>query len=201
MRKLRLFAVSMVFAAMFAVSAMAQTPATKICVINTGAFDDEKAGIAKFVSGMNTLEAEFKIVQADIQTMGTRFQTLGEEIKKQQAMANDPNNKVPINQSAFQAKVDEYQKLERDIKFKQEDAKARYQSRYNAVMGPILLDIGKAMQDFAKQKGFALILDGAKLDEAGLVLGIGDDKLDATKDFIVFYNARPAGTAATSAPK
>ena len=201
MRKLRLFAVSMVFAAMFAVSAMAQTPATKICVINTGAFDDEKAGIAKFVSGMNTLEAEFKIVQADIQTMGTRFQTLGEEIKKQQAMASDPNNKVPINQSAFQAKVDEYQKLERDIKFKQEDAKARYQSRYNAVMGPILLDIGKAMQDFAKQKGFALILDGAKLDEAGLVLGIGDDKLDATKDFIVFYNARPAGTAATSAPK
>jgi Skp family chaperone for outer membrane proteins len=203
MKTLRLFTAAVFFAAIFSVSAFAQTGATKIGVIDTGAFDSNKPGegITKYVNGMNTLETEFKTVQSEIQTMVTRYQTLGEEIKKLQAQASDPNNKVPLNPTVVQGKVDEYQKLERDIKFKQEDAKARYQSRYNSVMGPIMQDIGKAMQDFAKQKGYALILDGAKLDEAGLVLGIGDDKINATKDFIVFYNARPAGTATTAVPK
>jgi hypothetical protein len=40
-----------------------------------------------------------------------------------------------------------------------------------------------------------------KLEQAGLLLGIGDDKIDVTKDFIAFYNARPAGTAAAATPK
>ena len=202
MKTLRLFTAVIFIAAMFAISTFAQTGGSKIAVINTLAFDSPKPGegITKYVAGMNALDAEFKALTAEIQTMGTRYQTLGEEIKKLQAMANDPNNKVPINQAAFQGKVDDYTKLERDIKFKQEDAKARYQSRYNAVMGPIMQDIGKAIQDFAKQKGFALILDGAKLEEAGLVLGMGDDKVDATKDFITFFNARPAGTATTTTP-
>ena len=203
MKTLRLFTAVIFIAAMFAVSTFAQTGGSKIAVINTLAFDSTKPGegITKFVAAMNTLDAEFKAPTTEIQTMGTKYQALGEEIKKLQAQANDPNNKVPINQAAFQGKVDEYQKLERDIKFKQEDVKARYQSRYNAIMGPIMADIGKAIQEFAKQKGFALILDGAKLDEAAIVLAIGDDKIDATKDFITFFNARPAGTATTAAPK
>jgi Skp family chaperone for outer membrane proteins len=203
MKTLRLLTAVIFIAAMFAVSTFAQTGGSKIAVINTLAFDSTKPGegITKYVAGMNTLEAEFKTSTTEIQTMGSKYQALGEEIKKLQAQANDPNNKVPINQAAFQGKVDEYTKLERDIKFKQEDVKARYQSRYNAVMGPIMQDIGKGIQEFAKQKGFSLILDGAKLDEAGLVLGIGDDKVDATKDFITFFNARPAGTATTGTPK
>ncbi len=199
MKILRLLTVAIFLTAIFSISGLAQAGVSKIGVINTGAFDGAKPGegIVKFVNGMNALETEFKVVQSEIQTMANKYQTLGEEIKKLQAQASDPNNKVPINQAAFQGKVDEYAKLERDIKFKQEDAKAQYQSRYNVVMGPVLQDIGKAMQDFAKAKGYTLILDGAKLDEAGLVLAF-DATSDATKDFIIFYNARPAGTAATT---
>jgi len=203
MKTLRLFTAGIFFAAMFAVSTFAQAGGSKIGVINTLQFDSDKPGegITKYVNAMNTLDGEFKATTAKIQQMGTKYQTLGEEIKKLQAQANDPNNKVPLNPTMVQAKVDEYTKLERDIKFEQEDAKARYQSRYSAIMGPVMQDIGKAIQEFAKQKGFALILDGAKLDEAALVLGIGDDKIDTTKDFITFYNARPAATATTAAPK
>lgn len=203
MKTLRLFAVSLFFAALFAVSTFAQAGGSKIGVINTSAFDSDKAGegITKYVTAMNALEAEFKTDNTALQTMGTRYQTLGAEIKKLQDQANDPNNKVPIDQKAAQAKVDEYTKLERDIKFKQEDAKARYQSRYNALMGPILQDIGKAMQEYAKAKGFTIIFDAAKLEESQIVLGVGDEKIDTTKDFITFYNARPATTATTAAPK
>ena len=68
-------------------------------------------------------------------------------------------------------------------------------------MGPLHQDIGKAMQDYANQKGFDLILDAAKLDNAGLILAFNPAKVDVTKDFITFYNARPATTATTAAPR
>ena len=192
MKTLRLFTAVIFFAAMFAVSTFAQTGGSKIGVINTLAFDSDKPGIGitKYVNGMNTLEAEFKPLDAELQGLVTRYNNLANEIKGLQA-ANPPN------QALIRTKADEYSKLDRDIKFKQEDAKARYQSRYNAIMGPVLQDIGKAMQDFAKQKGFSLLLDAAKLDEAGLVLAY-DPTADATKDFITFFNARPATTAATT---
>jgi len=106
---------------------------------------------------------------------------------------------VPVgNQAGLQAKIDEFQALETSIKRKQEDAKARYEKRQQAVVGPIYADILKAMSDFARQKGFAIILDGPKLEESGLLMGF-DDKYDVTKDFVAFYNARPAGAATAAA--
>jgi Skp family chaperone for outer membrane proteins len=89
--------------------------------------------------------------------------------------------------------------LETTIKRKQEDAKAKYERRYTEIVGPVFNDIIKALNDFAKQKGYAVILDGAKLEEAQILLGF-DDKYDVTKDFITFYNARPAGTASAVKP-
>lgn len=200
MRKLHFAVVSLFLTALLSVSAFAQTQTAgssgKFAVINMFAFDDAKGGITKYVNAMNTLETEFKPINTELQTMATKYQTLGSEIKTLQDRANDPTNKVPFDPKVGQAKIDEYGKLERDIKFKQEDAKARYQSRYNAVMGPVMQDILKAMQDFAKQKGYAMIFDAAKLEESNLVIAVGDEKVDVTKDFITFYNTRPATTAA-----
>lgn len=200
MKVFRLFTAGLFLTAMFAVSAFAQAGAAqpaaagKVAIINTQAFDD-KAGITKYVNAMNAIDTEFKPLQTELQGMVTKYQNMQEEIKKLQS----PPANVPVNQTALQAKVDEYGKLERDIKFKEEDAKARFASRQAAVMNPILQDIGKAMQEFAKQKGYSLILDISK-DQSGLILAIGDEKIDVTKDFIVFYNARPAGTATTTKP-
>jgi hypothetical protein len=67
-------------------------------------------------------------------------------------------------------------------------------------MSPVMNDIFKALNEYAKQKGYAVILDGAKLEQADILLGF-DDRYDVTKDFIVFYNARPAGTATNVTPK
>ncbi len=200
MKTFRLIAASFFFAALFAVSAFAQTQGTaKIAVINTLAFDDTKGGIGKYVAAQNTLDGEFKPAQTELQTMATRLQSLQTEIQTAQTNAQK-NPNVPIDTKSLQTKVDDYEKMGREFKFKQDDAKARYESRRNIVLGPVLLDIGKAMQDFAKKNGYTLILDGAKLDESGLILAIGDDKVDVTKDFIVFYNARPAGTATATKP-
>ena len=200
MKRFSLIAVSFIFTAVFAVSALAQTPAPagKIGLVNINAFSAEKEGITKFKNAVGVLETEFKPVYDKLRTMNTKLQTLATEIQNAQKSAQTPG--VPVNPSAIQAKVDEAQTLEVQLKREQEDAKVRYERRYQSIVGPVFNDILKAMNEYAKQKGFAMILDGAKLEEAQILLGF-DDKFDVTKDFITFYNARPAGTATTATPK
>jgi Skp family chaperone for outer membrane proteins len=200
MKTYRLIAVSLFLTALTAISAFAQTGAGatqtgfKIAVVNTQAFDDEKGGIAKYTGAMNALETEFKGVTTELQTLGARHDSLAKEIQTYRDQASDPKRTVPIDEKTVQAKVDEIQALEVTIKRKQEDANARATRRRDEVLGPIMLDIGNALQDYAKQKGYAIILDAVKMYQEGSLLALGP-QTDVTKDFIVFYNARPSGTA------
>ena len=196
MKTFRSIAAAFVFAALFAVSAFAQAaaqPTGRIAVINTLAFDSDKGGITKYVTAMNSLESEFKPVQTELQTMATKIQNLQKELQTLQDTVQSGKG-VPVDQKTVNAKLEEYEKLGREFKFKQEDAKARYERREQTLIGPVRLDIGNAIQEFAKQKGYSMILDAAKLDGAGLLLAF-DQKFDATQEFITFYNARPATTA------
>src|SRR5215203_224325 len=190
------FAVSLAFAA----TALGQVPAAtgttgKIGLVNVSAFADDKAGITKFRNALASLEPEFKPLNDELTTLRTRYQTLATQIQE----ANKPKPAgVPAAPPAdLNSKIEEAQTLEIQIKRKQEDGKAKYEKRYATVVGPIYTDIIKGLNDFAKQKGYALIMDGGKLEEAGILMGF-DDKYDVTKEFIAFYNARPAGTATTT---
>ena len=60
------------------------------------------------------------------------------------------------------------------------------------MLGPIRLDIGNAIQEFTKKNGYVMIFDITKLNQA--ILGL-DETADVTKQFITYYNARPATTA------
>jgi Skp family chaperone for outer membrane proteins len=199
MKGISLFIASLVFAVGLAGSAFAQTAApVKIGLINTFAFGDDKVGITKYVNVLKSLQAEFAPAQVELDTLSKRLSGLAKEV--QTLREQGAGGKVPVDEKAYQAKVEEAEKIQRDIKFKQEDAKARYERRQQAVIGPVMQDIGKAVNDFAKQKGYTLIFDIAK-DDSGFLLAVGDEKIDITKDFITFYNARPAATATTAAPK
>lgn len=204
MKTFRLIAVSFIFAAIFAVSAFAQAaqPAPgRVGLVNTLAFGgDEKGtgGITKFKNALKSVDDEFKPVNDKLRTMGTKYQTLGQEIETMRKNASNPA--VPMKPETVQAKVDEFQLLETQIKREQEDAKAKYERRYQQVIGPVYNDILRAMNDFAKQKGYAVILDGAKLEQADILLGF-DEKYNVTDEFITFYNARPAGAATATATK
>jgi len=200
MKRFSLIAVSFIFTAVFAASSFAQgaaVPPGKIGLVNTFAFGDEKAGITKFRAAMTALDGEFKALNDEMNGMRVKYQTLAKEIQDLQAAAAKG---TPINTSVLQTKIDEAQTLELNIKRKQEDGKTRYERRYQTVVGPVFNDIVKALNEYAKKNGYALILDGAKLEESGLLMGF-DDKYDVTKEFVVFYNARPPGTTAAVAPK
>jgi len=198
MKRFSLVAASFIFTAVFAVSAFGQaaTAAGKIGLVNIGAFADDKAGISKFRTALTSLDGQFKPLNDELNTMRTRYGVLAKAIQEGQTTPAG----VPAKTSDLSAKVEEAQNLELQIKRKQEDGKVRYEREYQKVVGPVFNDIMKAMNDYAKQKGYAVILDGAKLEEAGILMGF-DAQFDVTKDFITFYNARPAGTAAVAAPK
>lgn len=164
----------------FSAIAGAQT-GTKIGLVNSYQFADEKAGIMKYVSANKALVLEFTPIENEIKGMNDRLRIITSEVSGPRTAAE---------QKAVEARVEEAQKLQLDIKRKTEDAKSRYTRREQVVLGPIMQAIGQGLQDYAKQKGYALIFDLAK-DQNGLLIAVGDQSVDVTKDFIAFYNARP----------
>ena len=200
MKTFRSIAAAFVFAAILSVTAFAQTQTTplKIGVVNTMAFDADKVGITKYINAMNTLEAQLKPEFTVLQTMNNRLETLKKELETIQNQLNDPKLPAAINKDKLQAdgqrKLEEYQKLGLEFEYKQKDYKVSVERKEATIMAPVRLDIGNALQEFAKKNGYMMILDAAKLDGAGLLLAF-DDKFDVTKEFITFYNSRPATTA------
>ena len=162
----------------------AQTTGGRIAVINTDAFSDERAGITKYVNAVKTVNTEFAPAQKEIEALVSKLQTLEKEINAIRSSG------APADQQAVERKVEEYDKLQRDAKFKTEDAKTRYERRFSALTSPLNQDIGLALREFGKQKGFAIILDPSR-DTTGLIVSIPDEKIDVTAEFITFYNSKP----------
>src|SRR5260370_36159905 len=131
MNKFSSVILAVIFAILFSLSAFAQPAAPlKIVLINTNAFGDEKTGLTKYIGAVKTVNAQLASVQTELETMNTRLNTLAKDI--QTAREQVASGKVPVDEKALQAKVDEAEKLQRDIKFKSEDAKARYEKHQQA---------------------------------------------------------------------
>jgi outer membrane protein len=202
MKRSSLFIVSLVFAAVFAGSAFSQNggaaqPAQtgKIGWINTAAFADEKEGVTKYINALKALDAEMKPRVTELQGLQTKVQNLAKEIQTMQG-----NTAVPVKPEAIQAKQEEGQRLQREFEFKKKEYDATVESRSGVVLGPVSEDISKAIEAFAKQKGYTVVLDIAALASANAILVL-DPTANITKEFITYYNTRPATTAATTTPR
>lgn len=200
MKRASFFVVSLMFAAVLSVSSFAQTSpaqpgAGKIGWVNTAAFADEKEGVTKYISALKALDAEMKPRVTELQGLQTRMQNLGKEIQTMQA-----NTAVPVKPEAIQAKQEEGARMQREFEFKKKEYDAAVESRSGAVLGPVSEDISKALETFAKQKGYSVVLDIAALANANAILVL-DPTANLTKEFITYYNTRPATTATTATPR
>jgi Skp family chaperone for outer membrane proteins len=212
MKRIRLIAAAMMLAAVVAISASAQTrpgaaaprpaqtppaavntgpvPDTKIAYIDTGAFGEEKGGITRYVNAMKSLEREFQPRQTELTNIQARLKAIADEISKLSG------NSV-VDPKTIQAKQDEGEKLQRDLKYKKEQADADFAKRYKEVIEPISDDISKSLNQFAAQRGITMILDISKL--APVIL-TANPAMDVTAAFIAEFNAKPA-TASAATPK
>lgn len=201
MKRISTIAVSFLFTAVFAVSAFAQAGAqpgaSKIGWLNTAAFADEKEGVTKYINALKALDTEFKPRVTELQTIQTKLQTIADDLAKMQS-----NPAIPVKQDAVVAKQEEGQRLQREGEFKKKEYDAALERRSGQILGPITNDILRAVQEFAKQKGYSVVLDISALANQNMnaILAL-DSTADITKEFITFYNARPASTATTATPR
>ena len=170
-------------------SASAQA-ATKFGFVNTTAFGDDKAGITKLVNANKQIDAEFAARLKELQDGNTRLQAISNELQNMQKLPP-----AQFNQTAYANKADEGDRLQRDLNYKKQDLERDVPKRREAVIGPISSDILKAMDEYAAKNAFTAIFDTAKLAESGVLLTLATGA-DITKEFVAFYNARPATAAA-----
>ena len=167
-------------------------PTSKMAVIYTDMFLDQKTGIAKFNSVVTKLNGEFQKLKDEITAMQQRAQALEAEITK----LRDAPAGTPIDQRALQAKIDQLEQLKKDIQRRAEDAQAAYDRRRNELFDPLQQEIGRALEAFAKARGINVIIDGARVP-----LMYAAESIDITKAFIQDFNTKNPATAAVTPPQ
>src|SRR6185369_16804665 len=160
-------------------TAPVQLPMSKMAVIYTDLFLDQKTGIAKFNNVVTKLNGEFQKTKDELTQMQTRATALETEINK---LREAPEG-APVDQRSLQAKIDQLDQLKTDIQRKGEDAQANYNRRRQELFTPLQDEIGKALEAFAKARGINVIIDAAQVP-----LLYAADSIDITRAFITEFN-------------
>ena len=175
-----------------AATATVALPMSKMAVIYTDLFLDQKSGIAKFNNVVTKLNGEFAKLKEDLVQMQNRAQALETEINK---LREAPEG-TPIDQKSLQAKIDQLDQLKKEIQRKGEDAQASYNRRRQELFAPLQDEIGKALEAFAKARGINVIIDAVQVP-----LLFADEKIDITRAFIADFNSKnPVTAASTTTP-
>ena len=205
MRVIRTIALAAAFAAFSAAAVNAQTapaagaarpaaaaanvPDGKFAIIDTEAFGDPKAGIARLVNAFQTVDREFKPRRDQITALRTKYEGIVKQINDTKGVAQ------PASLSAL---ADQAETLKSDIERQQQDGQRALDKRVKELTDPIYQDISTALQSYAKQRGITLLFDVSKM---GGVMMVVDGAVDITPAFIADYNQRnPATASAAPAP-
>lgn len=179
---------------LFSISAFAQTQSSqttsKIVIVDTSVFFDDKAGVTKIITAKKQLDTELTPKRNELQQMINRTQALEKDI---QALQANLDKKVPIDEKSAQSKVDELERLRREGKFKEEEYNKLAQKRQADIVGPPFAEAMRALETYIKSKGYGMVFDASK-DQSGFLI-FATEQYDITKDFITFYNSRPASAA------
>ena len=167
----------------------ANVPVSKIAVIYSQEFQDSKTGIARFTVTMNKLNGEFQKIQDELSQTTQRLKQLQEEINKLQQTGG-------ATPAQIQAKIDTLDQQKREYQRKGEDAKAQYQTRYQALFLPLQDDVSKALDAYAKARSITMVIDGSQTP-----ILYAANSSDITRAFISEYNIRNPATAQATPPK
>lgn len=167
-------------------SGQAFTPA-RVATIVTASFDDPKAGVTRLVKAYAALDLEFKPKQNDLDAINTQLEKLAKEIGVLQTSLTNPAIDQNAQRALIDAKNDEGARLQVEFKRKQEDAKAAYEKRSKVVIDPIIAEVSKALEAYAKKLGIDIVIDLSKTEGVYLY----NLSSDITKAFVADYNSKP----------
>ena len=158
----------------------ANVPSSKIALVDTTMFGDEKAGIKRYLNAVITVQRGFDAKNAELRNLQSQIKAIADDLNK---LGNNP----VVSPESIKAKRDEAERLQRELKYKKEQAEADLEKRYTEVVGPVSNDIGNALIQYASQNGLTMILDISKLMPAVLTV---NPAMDVTQAFIADYNSK-----------
>jgi len=158
----------------------AAVPNSRIALIDTSVFGDEKNGIYRYVDAAKSVEAEFKTRSDEVQNLQNRLNGLANEI---QTLSKAP----VVDQKTIQAKQQQGQTLQAEWKTKKDRLDEDASKRAEQVIAPISSQIGAAMDQFARQRGVTMTLDSSKILPAILT---AVPAVDLTQAFINEFNSK-----------
>lgn len=155
-----------------------------IAIIDSSAFSNEKTGITRVMDGMKTLDAKYQPLRAEIRGMRDRLSTLRADIQKKR-LIQDARTTAQQEEEA--------DRLEVQIKRKQEDAQASYQKDSVALLEPLQNHIAGSLNAYAQAKGITLVLDANRVP-----IVYAAQTIEITRAFIDDYNRKNPGAPATT---
>ncbi len=162
------------------VASNAAVPDSRIALIDTGMFGDEKNGIFRYVDAAKTVELEFRPRTNELQNLENILNGLAAEITKLRQAA-------VVDQKTIAAKQAEGERLQQEYTTKKTRLDEDVSKRYQQVIGPISSQIGAAMDLFVRQRGVTMTLDISKLLPAILT---AVPAIDLTQAFIDDFNRK-----------
>jgi Skp family chaperone for outer membrane proteins len=164
-------------------------PDTKIALINSDAFFDEKQGLTKLVNAVKLVQKEFEPTKTQLAQLQQRIDQATKDLS--QAISVQDQR---VSQQK-QTQIDDWKK---ELQRKQEDAEVAYEKRMQEKLAPINDEITKALDAYAKAHGLTLVLDIAKM---GQMILAASETMDITRAFIIEYNSRYPATASVAPPE
>lgn len=175
------FIKSLIFALIITASAFSQTPkpaATKIVTIDTSVFCDKEKGIREVIAAREKLDAEMKPKKDELAILEEKIKKLD---KFRVALKEFPQG----DYFSFEQTTDLYEKLIVEYIQKRAETKSLYEQRKTEIFADIYQRIGDTIKQFAKEKGYVIILDKSKDNSSVIIEG---ETFDVTEDFIKYYN-------------
>lgn len=163
-----------------------------VAVIFSSAFDVPERGIKKMIDAKKTIEGLFKADLDALSALYGKIQTIERDaaaLQEQLRKPNLPAAEITRIQNVLAAKQNEFDALGREHNFKRDQLRAAYDAKQKEILGPIIIEVGRAVSEYAKARGYAVIFDGSRLQETGMMVGL-DETVNVTADFIAFFNAK-----------
>ncbi len=162
-----------------AAPAVKQIPVAKVAWLDSRAFFNEEGGIKRLVRTVKELDLEFSGTQSELTLLQEKLRTIVGELQKLREGGE-------ANAQAMQEKQTEGLKLQQELQAKQQQAQQAFGQAQQQKQGPVMAEIGKALEAYAKAHDLGLLVDAAKLGDAVLYT---TPAIDVTEDFIATFNA------------
>jgi Skp family chaperone for outer membrane proteins len=168
------------------VATNAPVPESRIALVDTVMFGDEKSGIYLYVDAAKKVELEFRTRTTELQSMQARLNALANEI-------NTLRQAKVVDQKTIQARQSEGERLQQEAATKKTRLDEDVAARYRQIVSPVSTQIGLALDQFARQRGVTMTLDMSKLLPAILT---AVPTTDITQAFIEDFNRKNPRTGA-----